>query len=178
MNRAARVATSEVRRHPRPAGRFGLYVGRHPKKILNAIQLARRAMKLTGALQEALTDPRAKAEATSAMASITTATRLVREAGLANALADEHIRRELRRASTHASRAIAFARHPKPRRSLAVPLVATVAATALTGAAYFGLNRYLGIHEASVEIRPDPASPTGSGAESTSGPTGRSSSVA
>ena len=60
MNRAARVATSEVRRHPRPAGRFGLYVGRHPKKILNAIQLARRAMKLTGALQEALTDPRAK----------------------------------------------------------------------------------------------------------------------
>jgi hypothetical protein len=102
-------------------------------------------MRLKGAVREAMNDPKTQDEAKSALASVKTAAKRVREVGLANVLDDEQVAEHLRRASTHASRAVAVARHRKRRRSLVVPLTATLGVGALVGAAYIGLNRHLAV---------------------------------
>lgn len=145
MNKRGEVALWAVRRHPGGLTRASLVAGRHPKAIVRGIKLGRRAMRLQGALREAMTDPKAQAEAKSALASLTGAAQRVRKVGLANALGDKQAADQLRRASTHASQAFAYAKRRR-RRSLVVPLTATVGAGVLAGAAYIGLNRHLGAH--------------------------------
>lgn len=152
MNTRARVAWSEARRHPREARRVTTIVGRHPKAALRAIKLVRRAMRLTRALRGMMADPKAQAEARSALADLTSATRRVRKVGLAQALGDKQVRRELQRASSHGSRSVALARRAQRRRSVGVRLTATLAAGALSGAAYLGFNRYVGVHPTSIEV--------------------------
>ena len=108
-----------------------------------------------------MTDPKAQAEAKSAIASLAGAAQRVRKVGLANALGDKRVADHLHRASTHASRAVAVVSHAKRRRrrSFVVPLTATVGAGVLAGAAYIGLNRHLAVHEPTVQIEEQPASP-------------------
>jgi hypothetical protein len=84
----------------------------------------------------------------------------VRKVGLANALGDNHVAEHLPRAPTHASPAIAIARDAKRRRrrSLVVPLTATVGAGVLAGAGYIVLNRHVAAHGHTVRIPEQPAS--------------------
>jgi hypothetical protein len=97
-----------------------------------------------------MTDPKAQAEVTSVLANMGGAARRARKVGPRNAFGDKQVADQLRRASTHAAQAFAFARRGKRRRSLAAPLRGTVVAGALTGAAYIGVNRYLGLHTRSL----------------------------
>lgn len=154
------IAWWAARRHPRELLRASVLAGRHPKAVVRGIKLGRRAMRVSGAFREAMSDPRAQAEAKSALASIRCVAKRVRKVGLTNALGDKQVAEHVRRASTHASRAVAVARHPKRRRSFVVPLTATVSVGALAGAAYIGLNRHLAAHGRAVKIEEEPFSPS------------------
>lgn len=126
--------------------------GRHPILPMGARKLSRLATQLSGAVREAIADPKAQAEARSAVASLASVAQRARKVGLANALGDKQVAHQLHRASTHASRAVGIARHRGRRRSFVLPLTATTSAAALAGAAYIGFNRYLSVHTPVVEV--------------------------
>lgn len=146
MRTGGRVAWWAARRHPKELMRASVVAGRHPKAVVSGIKLGKRAMRLKGALQGAMTDPKAQAEARSALSSLSAAAQRVQKVGLLKAIDDEQVTDRLQKASLHASRAVAVARHRRRRRSFVLPLTATVGAGALAGAAYIGLNRHLAAH--------------------------------
>jgi pimeloyl-ACP methyl ester carboxylesterase len=148
VSRGAKVAWWAARRHPDELIRASVVAGRHPKTVVRGIGQVRRAMRLKAALREIVADPKAQTEAKSALASITGAARRVQKVGLANAFDDKQVADHLRRASTHASRAVAVAHHPKKRRrrALVVPMTA-VGAGVVAGLAYIGLNRHLAFRD-------------------------------
>jgi hypothetical protein len=136
--------------------RASVATGRHPRSGVRAGKLGGRAVRFSGAIREAMTDPKAQAEAKAVVASLSAAAQRAGKVGIVKALDDKHVAHELRRASTHASRAVGIARPQRRRRSFVLPLTATTSAAALAGAAYIGLNRRLAVHAPAVETEEQP----------------------
>ena len=140
MRRGMRITWWALRRHPRRVLRIAAFAGRHRK----ALAAGRRVMAVGTRVREAASDTEMRGEAKSAVSAVSRAARRARDVGVAEALADQTVIDQLRRAVTHASHAAAAATSPRRRRrSIVRPAAITAGTCLLAGAIYVRGKRYL-----------------------------------
>jgi hypothetical protein len=133
-----------ARRHPWEALRISLLAVRHRRAVVMLSKATRRASRLTMTAKQAAANPKVQAEARLAVSDLARAGQRARRVGVANAYNDKQVVTQLRQASSHVSRAVAAARHPRPKRRIIRATAITAGAGALGGAAYTGWRAYSG----------------------------------
>ena len=137
-----RVGLQAVQRHPREALRVSLLAGRHRKTVAWMIKATRQASRFTVTVKHAAANPKVTAEARLAVSGLARAGQRARRLGVANVFGDKQVATELRQVSSHASNALAAARHRRPGRRIVRATAITAGAGALGGAAYIGWRAY------------------------------------
>ncbi len=143
MNKQIRKAgLRAVRRHPGEVLRISLFAGRHWKAVARMVKATRRASRLSGTVKQVAANPKVTAEARLAVSGLARAGQRARRVGLANVFGDKQVATQLRQASSHASNAVAAARHPRPGHRILRATAIVAGAGALGGAAYAGWRTY------------------------------------
>ena len=137
MNKQIRRAGMRAaRRNPREASRITLFGARHWQAVARATKAMRRASRVTATVRQVAANPKVTAEAKLAVSGLARAGQRARRVGIANLGNDPQVATELRQASSHASNAVAAARHPRHEKGIARATAITAGAGALGGAAY------------------------------------------
>ncbi len=134
--RITRAGLRAARQNPHEASRITLFAVRHWHAAARVTKAMRRASKLTATVRQVAADPKVTAEAKLAVSGLARAGQRARRVGIANLGNDQQVATELRRASSHASNAVAAARHPRAEKRIARATAITAGAGALGGAAY------------------------------------------
>ena len=128
--RLLRFGAREVVRHPGATFRYR-------RALMAAAGAAGQAHRYSTALSKTATDPKARAEARLAAASLLVAATRARQIGILEATNDKRVLGQLRHAQNHALRALATAQHRR-RRQRIVRITVVAGAGVLGGAAYAG----------------------------------------
>jgi hypothetical protein len=124
-----------VRRHPRAAARVGRYAARHPRRAALVIRLAREAPATARRLNATAKDPNVQRQLRVGRRSLSNAGARFTKGGVGDAVADERLWSELRRAVGALATGYALAQAPPKRRGRHRRL-ALVSLGAIGGAAY------------------------------------------
>jgi hypothetical protein len=117
MSTGSKVGIWFVRKHPRKAARVGMTLARHPKRTAAAVKLGRSAPDIVRKARDAKDDPRLKNHMVETRDALTSARDRLRGSNdLADAVTDEKLWSELRRAAAAMAAGYAAAQAPKPKR--------------------------------------------------------------
>jgi hypothetical protein len=117
MSNGSKVGLWFVRKHPRKAARVGMTLARHPKRTATAVKLGRSAPDIVRKARDAKDDPRLRDNAVEARDALTSVRDRLRGSNdLADAVTDEKLWSELRRAAAAMAAGYAAAQAPKPKR--------------------------------------------------------------
>jgi hypothetical protein len=132
-----RIGLWIVRRNPRLAARLGWTVVKHPRRTAIVVAAARQAPRLARRGLAVAKDPDVQQQVRVGRDALAKAARRLRDKDARDAVADEKLRDELRRAAAAMASGYAAASHPKKRRrrriGRAVVAVGIVGAGAYAG---------------------------------------------
>jgi hypothetical protein len=138
MNKRLRtVGWRMLKRHPRQAVSVARFAGRHRKTLADVLESGQQASRLAATVKQAVMNRKVQAEARSMVSSLSHAVRRARHIGMANGLGDKQLAGHVRQAVTHASMALAAARHPRPRKSFLGRAAAITAGIGTLGGAVY-----------------------------------------
>ena len=133
---STRIGLWFVRRHPRLAARWGWTVVKHPRRTAMVLAAARHAPMVARRTRVAAKDPEVQAQFRVGRDALGKAARRLRDKDTREAVADQKLRDELRRAAEAMASGYSAAAHPKRRRrrfGRAVLTVGLVGAGAYAG---------------------------------------------
>jgi hypothetical protein len=133
---STRIGLWFVRRHPRTAARWGWRVIKHPRRTAMVAAAARQAPEVARRARIAAQDPEVQEQLRVGRDALVKAAQRLRERDAREAVADEKLRDELRRAAEAMTAGYAAAAHPHKRRrrfGRAVLAVGIVGAGAYAG---------------------------------------------
>lgn len=105
-----------VRRHPRTAARWGWKIVKHPRRTAMMVSAARQAPDIARRARVAADDPEVQEQLRIGRDALVKAASRLRGTSTREAVADEKLRDELRRAAEAMAGGYAAAAHPKKRR--------------------------------------------------------------
>ena len=124
-----------VRRHPRAATSLGRYAVRHPRRNATIIRLARDAPGAVRRLNATVSDPHVQRQLRLGRRSLSKAGARLTNSGISDAVADEQLWAELRRAAGALATGYVLAQAPPRRRGRRTRL-ALISLGAIGGGAY------------------------------------------
>jgi hypothetical protein len=146
-----RLGTKEAAKHPRGAMRVSAAAIRYRRALMAAAQTAGRAREYGATVKESASNPKVRAEARLALASLVLAGQRVRTVGILDAPGDKRVMAQLLQARRHAGKAVMTARTARRRRRVMRAMTVIAGASAVGGAAYAGWK---------VRPHPEPAATT------------------
>lgn len=133
-----RFGTREAVKHPGGALRLSAAAVRYRRAILGTAAAAAQARRYAGTMKDSAANPRVRAEARLALASLVLAGQRARKVGITGASSDKRVLAQLRQAQRHAGKAVATARHARRRQRVIRAFTVIAGAGAVGGAAYAG----------------------------------------
>lgn len=133
---STRIGLWFVRKHPRTAARWGWKIVKHPRRTAMVVAAAKQAPDIARRAREAAQDPEVQQQLRIGGDALAKAAARLRTTSTGEAMADEKLRDELRRAAAAMTSGYAAASHPKKRRrrfGRAVLAVGLVGAGAYAG---------------------------------------------
>ena len=113
---STRIGLWFVGRNPRLAARLGWTVVKHPRRTAMVVAFARQAPRVAQRARTVVRDPEVQDQVRVGRDALGKAARRLREQDTSQALADEKLMKELRRAAAAMAAGYAAASHPKRRR--------------------------------------------------------------
>ena len=132
----------EARLHPRGALRVGQFASSLAVVRLRAARARKQVAHIAQPARRAVTDRRVRREIRRAKVYAFCASHRARRIGIAKALTDKRITRNLRKSASHTARAASFAIHPRPSHRLRNTTLAVVGTSAAAAAAYRSWKRH------------------------------------
>ena len=133
-----RFGTREAVKHPGGAFRLSAAAVRYRRAILGTAAAAAQARRYAGTMKDSAANPKVRAEARLALASLVLAGQRARKVGITGASSDKRVLGQLRQAQRHAGKAVATARHARRRQRVIRAFTVIAGAGAVGGAAYAG----------------------------------------
>jgi len=113
---STRISLWFVRRYPKTAARWGWRVAKHPRRTAIVVAAARQAPELARRARIVAQDPEVKEQIKVGREALGKAAKRLRDKDARDAVADEKLRDELRKAAEAMAAGYAAASHPKKRR--------------------------------------------------------------